>query len=397
MSKERKNFYRIYTIIVENGRECLANLLEVDLSTKKLSLTEFIDLNKHDIHHLCYNKYPCCQCNGGQLPPNTPPGRILHTNQLNIIFDKRNRISGHVQSMRTKECCFHAKKNVTLDDFDIILARCMLINFATICQPVRQAVDALIKLRNDVYGHAMETSLTGADFLIHKGALNVAILEISKACGKEEEMRGKLDEVYRRPLDEAMCMQYQNLLLEDIRQQQENEEANRCYLDTALNAICNTAAWIVSKITRSNQLSSTTVQDDIRNNSDTSDRIDVNINIKTEPLEEQITEAVKNVLEKNRIQQANNRTTQHDANDRMQPGNTIPPNDNDSTNGDCVLQESEIDKLKREKKELERKYEEMKRKIDNLERKRKAQTDESDDNDAGQVRPKRVQRTPNTK
>lgn len=159
MSKERENFNRISTIIVENGRECLANLLEVDLSNKKLSLTEFIDLNKHDIHHLCYNKFPCCQCNGGQLPPNTPPRRILHTKQLNIIFDKTNRILGHVQSTSPKECCFPAKRNVTLDDFDITLTRCMLINFTTICQPVRQAVDALTNLRNDVYGHAKEHRL----------------------------------------------------------------------------------------------------------------------------------------------------------------------------------------------------------------------------------------------
>ena len=103
----------------------------------------------------------------------------------------------------------------------------MLINFATNCQPgsyVRQAVDALIKFRNDVNGHAIKASLTDADFLIHQSALKVAILTISKACGKEDEMKDKLDNVYRRPLDKAMCMQYQNLLLEDIRQQQDNEE-----------------------------------------------------------------------------------------------------------------------------------------------------------------------------
>lgn len=63
--------------------------------------------------------------------------------------------------------------------------------------------------------------------MIHKSALNVAILEISKACGKEDEMRGKLDKVYRRPMDEEMCMQYQTLLLEDIRQKEENEEVRQ--------------------------------------------------------------------------------------------------------------------------------------------------------------------------
>ena len=126
--------------------------------------------------------------------------------------------------------CFPAKQNVTLADFDITLTRCLLINFATNCQPgsyVRQAVDALIKLRNDVYGHAIKASLTDADFLIHQSALKVAILTISKACGKEDEMKDKLDNVYRRPLDKAMCMQYQNLLLEDIRQQQDNEEVRQ--------------------------------------------------------------------------------------------------------------------------------------------------------------------------
>lgn len=230
MSKERENFYRISTIIVENGRECLANLLEVDLSNKKLLFREFIDLNKHYIHHLYYNKYPCCQCTGGRLPPNTSVSRILHTEQFNIIFDKTNRIPGHIENKKSKECCFPVKQNVKLDDFDITLTKCMLTNFATNCQPgsyVRQAVDALIKLRNEVYGHAMKASLTDAEFLIHQSALKVVILTISRACGKEDEMGDKLVNVYRRPLDKAMCMQYQNLLLKDIRQQQENEEVRQ--------------------------------------------------------------------------------------------------------------------------------------------------------------------------
>ena len=186
MSKEREDFYRISAVILENGRECLVNLLEVDLSNKKKSLIEFIVLNRHEIYHLCYNKYPCCQCSG-QLPPKTPPRRILNVKQLDKIFDNTNRIPGHNKSTRSKECCFVVKHNVTLDDFDITLMRCMLINFTTTCQPgyVRQAVDALIEIRNDVYGHAIKASLTDAKFLIHQSALKVVIQTISKVCGKE--------------------------------------------------------------------------------------------------------------------------------------------------------------------------------------------------------------------
>ena len=58
------------------------------------------------------------------------------------------------------------------------------------------------------------------------------------------------------------------------------------------------------------------------------------------PLEHRITNAVMNVLEDNRHE--TNRTTQNDASNRMQPGSTIPPNDKDNTNNECVLLEVQI-------------------------------------------------------
>ncbi|CAC5401690.1 unnamed protein product [Mytilus coruscus] len=223
--KERENFYRISTIIVDHGKYSLTLLLDNELNSNKQTLEDFINLNQHEIYHLCFNKYTCCQCKNGKLPLTTPASRVLHPDQLDILLDKKGKtLSCHNIKSAAQFCCCPAKATLTTKFLDLTLLRCLLINFASICPPnnnIRLAVDDLIGYRNKLYGHAQEAICSGTDYSLYKNQIEAAILTIAKSFNKENEMKQKLKDAEFRPLDETICQQYQNCLLFDI---QRNED-----------------------------------------------------------------------------------------------------------------------------------------------------------------------------
>ncbi|CAG2207453.1 unnamed protein product [Mytilus edulis] len=148
IQKERENFYRISTIIVDHGKESLTLLLDNELNSNNQTLEDFINLNQHEIYHLCFNRYTCCQCVNRKLPRTTPASRVLHPDQLNILLDKNGKtLSCHNIKSTAQFCCCPAKAALTTKFLDLTLLRCLLINFASICPPnsnIRLAVDDLI-------------------------------------------------------------------------------------------------------------------------------------------------------------------------------------------------------------------------------------------------------------
>ncbi|VDI40777.1 Hypothetical predicted protein [Mytilus galloprovincialis] len=223
--KERENFYRISTIIVDHGKESLILLLENELKASNQTLEDFINLNQHELYHLCFNRYACCQCKNGKLPLTTPASRVLHPDQLNILLDKSGQqLPCHTIRSSLQFCCCPAKSTLTTKHLDLTLLRCLLINFASICPPnsnIRLAVDDLIGYRNKLYGHAQEAKCSETDYILYKSQIETVILTIAKSCNKEREMKQRLKDAEVRPLDETICQQYQNCLLFDI---QRNED-----------------------------------------------------------------------------------------------------------------------------------------------------------------------------
>jgi hypothetical protein len=82
-SKERENFNKSSTLIVDHAKDSLVDVLERHLIINSLSFEDFINLHQHDIYHLCFNKRRCCQCPQGYVLPNS---RVLHPPQLEILL-----------------------------------------------------------------------------------------------------------------------------------------------------------------------------------------------------------------------------------------------------------------------------------------------------------------------
>ncbi|CAG2217829.1 unnamed protein product [Mytilus edulis] len=181
--RERENFYRNSTVIVDHGKEILSAVLENDLSNTNLTFEDFINKHLHDIYHLCYNKIPCCQCPGGRFVP-AKQNRILYLDQLDILLDiGGSTLNGHnPNTSRTSQyCCRPAKRSLSTTHLDITLLRCLLVNFAQNCRTnsiLRQDVEDLVKCRNTLYAHAEEAKLTNSDYGNHKIHVENIILEL---------------------------------------------------------------------------------------------------------------------------------------------------------------------------------------------------------------------------
>jgi hypothetical protein len=226
-SKERENFYKNSTLIVDHAKDSLVDVLELHLTLNNLSFEDFINLHQHDIYHLCFNKRRCCQCPAqGYISPHS---RVLHPSQLEILLDKNGVArSCHVPGRRDDFCCCLAKPGVTTNVLDITLARCLLINF---CDDVfrqscslRKNINTLLQMRNNVYGHAKEGRITDVNYRIYKNEIESAILEIAQVCGNEAEKKQILMDLEKRSLDETLCIQYLNTLLEQITKERQIEE-----------------------------------------------------------------------------------------------------------------------------------------------------------------------------
>lgn len=230
MDKARENFYRSATVIVDHGKEAMTAVLDDDLSKRNLTFVDFINQNQHEIYHLCYNRRPCCQCINNRIPLGTPSSRILHENQLDVLLDKSGpRLPNHNPQTRSTFCCCLAKPNLSSACLDITLTRCLLLNFAVNCRTtphLKQTIENLIEYRNKIYGHAKEAKITDADYQKYKTALEHILLTIARFCKFEDRMKQNLLDAEQRPLDSTILLQYQNFLLQELKQQSDTENVS---------------------------------------------------------------------------------------------------------------------------------------------------------------------------
>ncbi|VDI47785.1 Hypothetical predicted protein [Mytilus galloprovincialis] len=123
LAREQENFLRYAILIVDHTKEALQDLIELNLKNKHLTFEEFLNKNKHEIYHLCYD-YRCCQC----LKPLTKRKRIIFPSQLELLFDKYNKLPSHKRTGHNDFCCSYAKVGITSQVLDLSLARCLLVN-----------------------------------------------------------------------------------------------------------------------------------------------------------------------------------------------------------------------------------------------------------------------------
>ncbi|CAC5366495.1 unnamed protein product [Mytilus coruscus] len=79
-------------------------------------------------------------------------------------------------------------------------------------------------LRNTFIGHASAGRISDADYEVHISNIISGIMEIARVCKNEANTKQSLADVCKRPLDETLFIQYQNMLLEQIQKENRLEK-----------------------------------------------------------------------------------------------------------------------------------------------------------------------------
>lgn len=211
--KERENFYRKLTLIVDNASDTFRDFLDFHLRCQGITLHDLIDKHQHEIYHLCFNKTACCRCLAG--PFRGPVNRILHPSQLDILFDTAgSKLSQHNQRQSHKYCCCRANSNITYIDLDLTLCRFILINFTGVVpngSPERNAIDELIQMRNSSC-HITVGAISDNEFTTNKAQIEQALLVLASKCGTTVKVKQKVKDAILSPLDEGTFTYNQKLV-----------------------------------------------------------------------------------------------------------------------------------------------------------------------------------------
>ncbi|CAG2215312.1 unnamed protein product [Mytilus edulis] len=92
------------------------------------------------------------------------------------------------------------------------------------CCPLRKTIEKLILIRNKIQGHAIKGRISDADYGRYKLNITSGIMEIAKVCKNEVGTKQSLSDVSKRSLDETLCIQYHDMLLEQIKMETRLEE-----------------------------------------------------------------------------------------------------------------------------------------------------------------------------
>ncbi|XP_063438594.1 uncharacterized protein LOC134719531 [Mytilus trossulus] len=108
------------------------------------------------------------------------------------------------------------------------------------CCPLRQTIDRLIQIRNKVQGHSSDGRISDPDYVMYKSDIESGIMEIARVCKTEAITKQSLLDLNNRSLDETLCIQYQNMLLEQMMKEKRLEEGMDELVKTIPESIENT-------------------------------------------------------------------------------------------------------------------------------------------------------------
>lgn len=218
MTEEQENFYRHCTVIVDVLKYLFLQLIEFYLKIQGITFEDFIRKYQHEIYHLCVNMYPCCNC-----PVGTNKGyrdsKVLHDQQMFVLLDKSGaKLPCHnPRSRSSPKCCSPVKYNISVQSLDVSLARVLLINFLVFpASQERKAIDDLITIRNNSYGHAIKGHMTNDEYRSSIDEITKCLLIIAKICKKETEIKQMLSDINLKPFNTDIYIQLQTKLLQQI-------------------------------------------------------------------------------------------------------------------------------------------------------------------------------------
>ncbi|VDI14801.1 Hypothetical predicted protein [Mytilus galloprovincialis] len=183
-----------------------------------LSLEDFLNQNKHHIYHLM-NKNQCCQCPTGYTFPVSYHG--LGIQSWRLMFNlSQPPCSVHRTVPGDCVCAVAASPGIDVTHLGDQVNKLLIEQ----CCPLTQTINRLVTMRNKLQGHPSAGRISDADYGIYKSDIESDIMEIAKVCQKEASTKQSLLDVSNRSLDETLCIQYQNILLEQILQDKRLEK-----------------------------------------------------------------------------------------------------------------------------------------------------------------------------
>lgn len=131
-SKDRLNFCKIATLIVEVVRRSLEALLLYFLHTKNIKFDILLNYNKHNLYHLYINR----KCQTGKCDVSISTGRVLSENQLQLLYDTTVVDTPFKTFLHFTQC--PAKSDINIQEMDItllcvVLKNCCITEFWESC------------------------------------------------------------------------------------------------------------------------------------------------------------------------------------------------------------------------------------------------------------------------
>ncbi|VDI14934.1 Hypothetical predicted protein [Mytilus galloprovincialis] len=162
---------------------------------------------------------PCCQCPPGFIFPMT--GQLIDLQSWKVMFNLPELPCPlHRIVPSDLICTVSASRGIDVRHLGDQLTKVLIEQ----CCPLRQTIEKLILIRNKVQGHASEGRISDVDYGGYKLDITSGIMEIAKVCKNEAATKHSLSDVNKRSLDATLCIQYQNMLLEQIQKEKRLEE-----------------------------------------------------------------------------------------------------------------------------------------------------------------------------
>ncbi|XP_063415802.1 uncharacterized protein LOC134697454 [Mytilus trossulus] len=214
IQKERENFYRHSTVVIDLGKEALMLLLKYELSKSGVKFLDFLADNRHNLYHCVYTT--CCRCRYNK--PKTKKGFSLSVENLETILDNTGlKLETHRHGNFPQLCCSPIKNELTIDQLDYVLLR-DLLGSLQLQSNVQQAVDNIETCRNESFFKADVARLDYVQYLELKREIQDAILTVCRYCNTEDEMTKKLKDFMLKPMDMTSLYRRQKKILDAVEE-----------------------------------------------------------------------------------------------------------------------------------------------------------------------------------
>ncbi|XP_052103260.1 uncharacterized protein LOC127736713 isoform X2 [Mytilus californianus] len=223
IQKERENFYRHSTAVLDLGKEALAMLLKHELSKNGVKFVDFLAENRHNFYHCVYTS--CCRCQF--YIPEKLKGFPLSVEHLEIILNsKGTKLNEHRHGNFSQLCCSPVNHDLTIGQLDFVLLKLLLASLQ-LQSYVQQAVDKIETCRNESFYKADIARLKYVKYLEFKTEFQDAILTVCRYCNTEKEMVGKMKAIMLRPLDMTSLYKRQQKILDAVEEITDEKIRNR--------------------------------------------------------------------------------------------------------------------------------------------------------------------------